>query len=119
MSRLRKIDTRRRWGTRITDFKIDSIYKCHPGKVRKKNVKRQKRHDLAMVHDEFRRFAIRVWRLPMHESEYTPPLPASVDLDWRGEFLKDSSFERFDEDREVDSDNKSEPNRLEQFEEVI
>ena len=55
----------------------------------------------------------------MRESGYTTPLAASVNPDWQGEFLEDSSVEPFDEGREVDSDNESEPNRLEQFEEVI
>ena len=121
MSRPRKIDTRRPWGTRITDFKIGSTHKRHPGKVRKKRVKRQKRHDLAKALDEFRGFATRVLRLPMCESEDTDdaPLPAaSVNPEWRVEFLENSSVERFDEAREVDSDDETEPNKLEQFEEA-
>jgi hypothetical protein len=100
MSRPRKIDTRRPWDTRITDFKIGFTHKRHPGKVRKKRVKRQKRHDLAKVLDEFRGFATHVLRLPMRESEDTDvaPLPAaSVNPDWQVEFLEDSSVERFDE----------------------
>lgn len=57
----------------------------------------------------------------MRESEDTDdaPLPAaSVNPDWRVEFLEDSSVERFDEAREVDSDDESEPNKLEQFKEA-
>jgi hypothetical protein len=112
MSRPSKTDTQRPWGTRITDFKFGSTPKRHPGKVRKKRVKR---HDLAKVLDEFRGFATRVLRLPMCESEGTDdaPLPAAS-----VEFLDDSSVELFDEAREVDSDDESEPNKLEQFEET-
>lgn len=115
MSRPRKIDTRRPWGTRITDFKVNSTPKRHPGKVRKKSVKRQKRHDLAKVLDKFRGFATRILRLPMCESDDTDdaPLPAAS-----VEFLEDSSVELFDEAREVDSDDELEPNKLEQFEEA-
>jgi hypothetical protein len=115
MSRPSKTDTRRPWGTRITDFKFGSTPKRHPGKVNKKRVKRQKRHDLAKVLDKFRGFATRVLRLPMCESEDTDdaPLPAAS-----VEFLDDSSVELFDEAREVDSDDESEPNKLEQFEET-
>jgi len=121
MSRPHNIDTQRRWGTRITDFKFGSTLTRHPSKVTKKKVKRKKRHDLAKDLDEFRKFATRVFRLPMHESEDTDDtqLPvANVNPDWRVESLEDSSSESFDEAREVESDSESELNKLEQLEEA-
>ena len=110
MRRPPKIEKRRPWGTRITDFKFGSAHKRHPGKVRKKTVKRQKRPDLAKVLDKFRWFATRVFRLPIYESEDNDDaqLPAvSANPDVRVDFLEDSSVERFDEAREVDSDSYS------------
>ena len=104
MSHPRKIDTRRPRGTRITDFKIGSTLKRHPGKVTKKRVKRQKWHGLAEDLDEFREFGTRVLQLPLRESEDTDDtddaddtslLAANINPDWRVESLEDSSGERF------------------------
>ncbi len=121
MSRPRKIDIQRRWGTRTKDFNFGSTLKRHPGKVTKKRVKRQKGHNLTKDLDEFRELATRVFRLPMRESEDTDDTQfpaANVNPDWRVESLEDSSGESFDKAREVESDSESELNKLKQLEEV-
>ena len=84
-------------------------------------MKRQKRPDLAKVLDKFRGFATRVFRLPICESEDSDDaqLPAvSANPDGRVDFLEDSSVERFDEAREMDSDDERNPKKLGQSQEA-